>query len=160
MRQKGFTLIELIIVIIILGILAVTVAPKFIDISRDARIASLKGAQGAIKSAMKLFYAKALILGVDNKSAALTIGGVEYWNLYGYPHVTNTSVDRPGIINLAGIEADGYDLLYETVTGHGGIARVKVTPKGAPDNSTCYVSYLQTLSPGTPPVIGSDFSGC
>jgi prepilin-type N-terminal cleavage/methylation domain-containing protein len=51
--QKGFTLIELIIVIVILGVLAVTVAPRFINIGSDARIAAVKSLEQAINSAIK-----------------------------------------------------------------------------------------------------------
>ncbi len=47
-RQQGFTLIELVVVIVILGILAVTAAPKFMNLQGDARNASLQGLKGAI----------------------------------------------------------------------------------------------------------------
>ncbi|WP_305419444.1 type II secretion system protein [Photobacterium leiognathi] len=57
-RDSGFTLIELIVVIVILGILAVVAAPKFLNIHKDARIASLKGAKGALTSAFSMFSAK------------------------------------------------------------------------------------------------------
>ena len=50
-RQAGFTLIELIVVIVILGILAVTAAPKFMDFSSDAKQSALHGLRGAINSA-------------------------------------------------------------------------------------------------------------
>lgn len=53
-NANGFTLIELIIVIVILGLLAVTAAPKFLDINKDARIASIKGLEGALKSTSEL----------------------------------------------------------------------------------------------------------
>lgn len=48
-RQQGFTLIELIIVIVVLGILAVTAAPQFINFSSDARESTVKGAQASIR---------------------------------------------------------------------------------------------------------------
>ncbi|ACJ27327.1 MSHA pilin protein MshA [Shewanella piezotolerans WP3] len=48
-KQNGFTLIELVVVIIILGILAVTAAPKFINLQGDARVSTLQGMKAAIQ---------------------------------------------------------------------------------------------------------------
>ena len=60
--QKGFTLIELVVVIVILGILAATAAPKFIDLTGDARRSVMEGVQGSINSAVNLAHAKACLL--------------------------------------------------------------------------------------------------
>lgn len=60
-KQKGFTLIELVVVIIILGILAVTAAPKFINLQSDARKSTLEGVKGALQGANTLLYSKAAI---------------------------------------------------------------------------------------------------
>jgi prepilin-type N-terminal cleavage/methylation domain-containing protein len=55
--QTGFTLIELIIVIVILGILAVTAAPKFIDITADARLSVLDSTKAALESGRQMSVA-------------------------------------------------------------------------------------------------------
>ncbi|MBV2234090.1 MAG: prepilin-type N-terminal cleavage/methylation domain-containing protein [Sterolibacterium sp.] len=56
-NQQGFTLIELIIVIVILGILAAVAMPKFVDLSGEAEDAALQGVAGSISSAMTINYA-------------------------------------------------------------------------------------------------------
>src|SRR5262249_59170974 len=56
--QSGFTLIELVIVIVILGILAAVAIPKYEDMREEARVATLKGQLGSIRSAIAIQYAR------------------------------------------------------------------------------------------------------
>ena len=64
-KSSGFTLIELVVVIVILGILAATAAPKFMDLQKDARVSALNGLMGAMKRANSMVYSKAILAGQD-----------------------------------------------------------------------------------------------
>ncbi|MGF1726425.1 type II secretion system protein [Photobacterium nomapromontoriensis] len=61
LKKKGFTLIELVMVIVILGILAVTVAPKFMGVQNDARLAVFRSEAAGMKNALDIVHTKAII---------------------------------------------------------------------------------------------------
>lgn len=66
-NQKGFTLIELIIIIVIIGILAAVAIPKYIDLTQDAANGTARGILGALRSANSLFFAQNLIGGTNGE---------------------------------------------------------------------------------------------
>ncbi|WP_080174429.1 type II secretion system protein [Photobacterium toruni] len=106
-RQQGFTLIELVVVIVILGILAVTAAPKFMNLQGDARNASLQGLKGAIQGAAAIVYGKAAIQGVESSQDRVKVGAVN--TIYGYPDISSGGI----VAALAG--SDDWDYSNRTV---------------------------------------------
>ncbi|BBT96967.1 hypothetical protein WP8W19C03_36610 [Aeromonas veronii] len=85
-KQAGFTLIELVIVIIILGILAVTAAPKFLNLQDDARYSAAQGVQAALQSSANLVYSKAALEGLESASSAKKLDGLDKVEvIFGYP---------------------------------------------------------------------------
>lgn len=90
--QQGFTLIELVVVVVILGILSVVAAPKLIGISSDAQKSAIKGLHSTIKTSFDTIYLKARILDatsspglLDSKSSLVDLGFAEIYLIFGKP---------------------------------------------------------------------------
>ena len=89
-RTAGFTLIELVIVIVILGILAAAALPRFSDLSGDARIAALNGLAGSVRSAGALAKATQVAKGLAS-NVDVSLEGVTISMVYSYPTAESIS---------------------------------------------------------------------
>lgn len=83
-QQAGFTLIELVMVIVILGILAATALPKFVDLGRDARLSMLSAVEGSMRAANAMIYAKAATASQLGATGSVTVAGQTVSTVYGY----------------------------------------------------------------------------
>lgn len=102
-RHSGFTLIELVIVIVILGILAAAALPRFSDLSTDARIAAVNGLAGSLRSAASIAHATQLSKGYS-AAIPVTLEGTAIGMSATYPSATNISMaitDFSGFIVVA-----------------------------------------------------------
>ncbi|USD65016.1 type II secretion system protein [Vibrio sp. SCSIO 43136] len=148
-KQSGFTLIELVVVIVILGILAVTAAPKFLNLQGDARNAALNGLKGAVNGGAGIVYGKAAISGKEAVSSATSIsaGSDTVTAVYGYP-----TADANGIVKTI----EGFSNDWAVVDGTGGanagdvvlltFLDYKDSANSAAVPNGCYVTYTAATS--------------
>lgn len=139
-KQKGFTLIELVVVMVILGILAAFAVPKFYDFSTQANTADLNGLAGAINSANVTAHGGALAIGQTGATGAITMEGTSVALAFGYPSAA-------GIVNAVTVSS----AFVATTAGNVTTYTLK---------TNCTVTYTQATSAAVPPAVVVNPSGC
>ena len=163
-KNQGFTLVELVIVIVILGILAITAAPKFLNLAGDAKGGTLNAVKASLQSANAAVYSKAVLAG---KQAAAT-GTVNETGsninvVYGY--VSATTADVGAVLDLDG------NFVVATAVANAALgmtaADVMIYPTGttAPTTSTtaaegCVLVYKAAAAAGSKPTYTATITGC
>lgn len=151
-KQSGFTLIELIMVIVIVGILAAVALPRFADLQGEARYAKGQALFGTIRSATAIVHATALARKQTGATGSITLEGQTINLAYGYPKATVVN----GIVDAAGIDGSRDDV---TITEGAAPATdpIYIDMNGAGTLANCRISYIAAQNATTPPVV--NFNG-
>ncbi len=157
--QAGFTLIELIVVIVILGILAATALPKFADMGGDARLATVKAAKGALEATSAMAHGRYLIA----PGTAVALEGTTISMTNNYPTA------GAAFAAAAGLTATDWIIILPSkdatdntpATAEGELAIVPQSLAGNAHGLTCFVKYTQAASGGSPKVeVTASSTGC
>lgn len=147
---KGFTLIELVIVIVILGILAAFALPRFMSFSEQAQIATIDGLKGSIEASATLAHSLQIASG-SSGSTSVSMQGQTITMVNGYPTA-----------NAAGIFAALSQSTGFSTSGGGAAAGDTLTiyPDSVSSASGCNVQYSAAASPGVAPIITRTVTNC
>ncbi|WP_375753716.1 type II secretion system protein [Vibrio sp. HN007] len=142
-KQSGFTLIEMVVVIVIVGILSATAAPKFLNLQSDARVSTLKGAEGAIRAADNIVFGKAAIKGIDRElDGIVKVGDTKIKTKYGHIVTNKKNITK-------GVELSGYSVLdIKDNQSHQYTVVTLDSIKWDADNTECHVEIRQDSDTG------------
>ncbi len=145
-KQAGFTLIELIMVIVILGVLSAFALPRFASLGDEARAASINGLNGAVKAAANIAHAQWLADGGTGTDVDLEGTTIDIVN--GYPDNTHIALAAQALAADYTIDATAGTIT--TFTGIGGPAATV---------ATCRVTYTEA-GVGSSPTFAVATGGC
>lgn len=153
--QAGFTLIELVVVIVILGILAATALPRFVNLHTQARVAKLNAAAGAVKGAMALSHG-ACLASTPQCTTPLAMEGVNVQMVNQYPQANNVGVTVAAGLIVGPTSPDGYDVSGGGANA-GDVLTVMVLGNDPPN---CSFTYTAAALNGSPSVSALTTTGC